>query len=139
MDRFAEILFECHLEYTLLKLGDLIRLRPLFCKGNSPRLPERIYSRSRVATAPKMVSMNWPVGVLASMASFLNIKMTCLELSSSINFSRPFVLRAKREMLTNHYSVAFSNEVHHSVKSWQVCILAAGLVEEYLINSQSLH
>ena len=58
----------------------------------------RIYSRSSSATAPNTVSMNFPVGLVVSMASFLLTNSTPFAVSHSTSSSRSRVFLANRLM-----------------------------------------
>ena len=80
-----------------------------------------MYARSSSATAPKIVSMNFPVGVVVSMASFWETNSTPLA-----------------DGLYDD-GVPLPHEGKQILEFWPAGVFAAGLVDVHLIHPQLRH
>ena len=93
-----------HRSVTSRKFGGVIGFRPVyfpafFAIAMPSRWRCRMYSRSNSATAPNTVSMNFPVGVVVSMASFLLTNSTPFAVSCSTNSSMADSFATDRERM----------------------------------------
>lgn len=96
----------------------------------------RIYSRSNSATAANTVSINFPVGVVVSMASLRLTNSTCFSVSRSTRSSRSRVFRANRLIDS---TITVSPRRTYSimrVSSGRSAFFAACLFDEYFVNTE---
>ena len=96
----------------------------------------RIYSRSSSATAANTVSINFPVGVVVSIASLRLTNSTCFSVSRSTRSKQVARVSRKAADRLYDYRIAAADVLHHMGEFWSIGILAAGLVDENFVNAE---